>query len=449
MLKKLLNPPVKDICPNCGQACEITDVLCPKCGKNLDELFEQLPDLQVPLFSFVKFIKKLFVILIGILIPIATARLAVAIPLTYGSIYDSGSFIQWHSLGSPPEKVTKILGFCDYAVCVQMDSQKIYRVSASNCNESPQPCWEQLEQPVIEEPPFESCWFKFADKNPPQHVIQIIKTNECSTGGAIQANHALLVDGNIWVWEHTVTDLQGSPWSLLAIPVAILSFIVGVVVSLIYTPIIWKKMGNDDAINNSQNSVTSTGVYVPPSKKILFAAIYVLLIGAVFCATSYVKNTKAYLDPYSQFRKMEIQALPQFDRLNEKTYQELPEPPSSFKFPEKTSYGIDSRWHMGRWMTISYIGPKESEDEFFEYYGTYLLNKNWMLLEEKNDGQIQEVLYYKETSCIRLSTSAARPGVYFIGIWQDFESQPFISIAPSHDVLGSYLSDSWIIAKCP
>jgi hypothetical protein len=44
MLKKLLNPTVKDICPNCGTACATTDVLCPRCEQNLDELFEQLPD---------------------------------------------------------------------------------------------------------------------------------------------------------------------------------------------------------------------------------------------------------------------------------------------------------------------------------------------------------------------------------------------------------------------
>jgi hypothetical protein len=43
MLKKLLNPTVKDVCPNCGKACATTDVLCPNCGENLDALFEQLP----------------------------------------------------------------------------------------------------------------------------------------------------------------------------------------------------------------------------------------------------------------------------------------------------------------------------------------------------------------------------------------------------------------------
>ena len=48
MFKNWLNPKVEDICPNCGQACVTTDVLCPNCGKNLDELFEQLPDSVTP-----------------------------------------------------------------------------------------------------------------------------------------------------------------------------------------------------------------------------------------------------------------------------------------------------------------------------------------------------------------------------------------------------------------
>jgi len=46
-LKKLFYPQVQDICPNCGEACAITDVLCPKCGKNLDELFENLSNSDV------------------------------------------------------------------------------------------------------------------------------------------------------------------------------------------------------------------------------------------------------------------------------------------------------------------------------------------------------------------------------------------------------------------
>ena len=46
MLKKLFSPEVHDICPNCGESCATSAIVCPKCGKNLDELFEQLPDLE-------------------------------------------------------------------------------------------------------------------------------------------------------------------------------------------------------------------------------------------------------------------------------------------------------------------------------------------------------------------------------------------------------------------
>ena len=44
MLKKSSAPKKEDICPNCGTACFASDVLCSHCGKNLDDLFEQLPD---------------------------------------------------------------------------------------------------------------------------------------------------------------------------------------------------------------------------------------------------------------------------------------------------------------------------------------------------------------------------------------------------------------------
>jgi len=56
MLKQLFSPEVHDICPNCGEACAIADVLCPKCGKNLDELFEQLPDSGAPSVAIPKWI---------------------------------------------------------------------------------------------------------------------------------------------------------------------------------------------------------------------------------------------------------------------------------------------------------------------------------------------------------------------------------------------------------
>jgi hypothetical protein len=46
MLKKLFSLEDHDICPNCGESCATSAILCPSCGLNLDELFEQLPDLE-------------------------------------------------------------------------------------------------------------------------------------------------------------------------------------------------------------------------------------------------------------------------------------------------------------------------------------------------------------------------------------------------------------------
>lgn len=54
MLNKLFGPTKEDICPNCGIACFETDVLCPHCGKNLDELFEQLPDEEITTKPFIR-----------------------------------------------------------------------------------------------------------------------------------------------------------------------------------------------------------------------------------------------------------------------------------------------------------------------------------------------------------------------------------------------------------
>jgi hypothetical protein len=182
------------------------------------------------------------------------------------------------------------------------------------------------------------------------------------------------------------------------------------------------------------------------TKIIILSIIFALLVSALFIyLTVYLPFKKTYIDPYEQFREMELQALPQFDSLNEQIYQELPEPLADFEFLEKTSYGIENAWYIGRWMMVSFRGKENTEDEFFEYYGTNLLNNNWSLRRE-DEFQLRSASYYKGTSCVELSVNQPR---YFIRIWQDFEDQPFVSEMPSASVLGSHLYDSWIIATCP
>jgi hypothetical protein len=82
MFKKLSALKKEDICPNCGTACFATDVLCPKCGENLDELFEQLPDLVesynifrvvYKYLSFLTWLTPLLIILSPLIVSLVTA----------------------------------------------------------------------------------------------------------------------------------------------------------------------------------------------------------------------------------------------------------------------------------------------------------------------------------------------------------------------------------------
>jgi hypothetical protein len=181
--------------------------------------------------------------------------------------------------------------------------------------------------------------------------------------------------------------------------------------------------------------------------KIITLSIFFILLVLVLvaCLAIYLPYKKTYIEPYEQFREMEFDALPQFDKLNEQTYQELPEPPAGFEILEKKSYGIEYAWHIGRWMVISFQGKENAEDAFFEYYGTHLLNNNWSLLPEDNV-QFRFPTYYKEFSCVELYVDQSQ---YLIRLWHDFEHQPFVSEIPSSNVLGFHLYDEWIIATCP
>lgn len=191
---------------------------------------------------FIKYAKGLVVITIGILIPLAFTFLSLYVLFFIGDLHTNGTFLNWHSIGSPPEKVIKIVGICEDEACVETQNKKFYMFNSYHCNEAAiQSCWEQVDSILVEEPQMIDCWYKFPTKNPPRNTVQSIVTNDCGSGGASQANYALLKDGSIWAWEKSTTDLQGVIWVLWAIPVTIISLIVGSIIALKFTPAIWRK----------------------------------------------------------------------------------------------------------------------------------------------------------------------------------------------------------------
>jgi hypothetical protein len=128
MLKKLFSPKFYDICPNCGEACATSAILCPKCGKNLDELFEQLPDLEsthkpswpIRILGIVNTIKAKYLPLVGLLIFIV---FIVSIRVHLINFYDT----------TPPQDViitverTMCFGFCPaYRLSIYGNGKVVY-----------------------------------------------------------------------------------------------------------------------------------------------------------------------------------------------------------------------------------------------------------------------------------------------------------------------------------
>ena len=189
-----------------------------------------------------KFTKGVIVFVIGLLIPITCTLITVLIMFFIGNLYSNSTFVKWHSLGSPPEKIIKIAGLCEEEVCVETESNNVYMFNSYICGEEvAQSCWEQVDAMLIEEPEVVSCWYEFPVKSLPPTTIQSIVTNDCGSGGASQTNYALLNDGSIWVWDSSTTDLQGTGLFILAFPFGAISFIIGSIIALHNIPAAWRK----------------------------------------------------------------------------------------------------------------------------------------------------------------------------------------------------------------
>jgi hypothetical protein len=130
MLKKLFSPEVHDICPNCGEACAITDILCPKCGKNLDELFEQLSDSGMSSVTIPKWLifpaeakrsrvwrvlnSLILIITLGVPWEVVYSDILPSKPFTV-----SGLVVLFHSVPSIPNDLSYILRL-DCLFCVSL-----------------------------------------------------------------------------------------------------------------------------------------------------------------------------------------------------------------------------------------------------------------------------------------------------------------------------------------
>jgi hypothetical protein len=179
------------------------------------------------------------------LVLILTPILLFILGIVYGVITSSGRLTFWRSLGSPSEKVSKILGLSSYDIFVETESGKIYKVNFYSCKWGSTSCWTETELPEISEPVYnQSCWYDFVVSNPPGTAIQTIRTKDCSSGGVWQTNLALMADSKIRIWSHDVSDLEPGLWIYYGGRFAIIGFIVTViVVTVLQSEHIYKYFG--------------------------------------------------------------------------------------------------------------------------------------------------------------------------------------------------------------
>ena len=117
----------------------------------------------------------------------------------------------WRRLSVPPAQVVQILGFCERQLCVKTADGKQYQYTAIDCNQSAnKSCWSEVTAAEIEPtiPHLSNpCMYEFQIPSPPPDTIQMLGVKACGSGGDYYESYALLEDGSVWKWDHSISDL--------------------------------------------------------------------------------------------------------------------------------------------------------------------------------------------------------------------------------------------------
>jgi hypothetical protein len=154
---------------------------------------------------------------------------------------------EWQSLGKPPAPAIQILGLCEGVICVKSSDGRSYRRNTVDCDELANNCWLEVSSDNSELPSpriYNRCMYEFKIPDPPANTIQIIGVKECGSGGDIYQSFALLEDGSIWAWNHSIYDLAGLVILLQVFLAALIGLVVGLVIAVILFRIVWPRLGD-------------------------------------------------------------------------------------------------------------------------------------------------------------------------------------------------------------
>jgi hypothetical protein len=179
------------------------------------------------------------------------------------------------------------------------------------------------------------------------------------------------------------------------------------------------------------------------------------LVIVLFCALAlmiYLWFQFGVVRPYNLFRVAEVEAIPEFDKLNESVSNSLPMLPEGVSLIRESSGGIDAPVGLhGRYLYLSFKSSTPAQSNAIRTdYRTYLLNHGWseVKLNVSSDSYLDR--YFHETSCIELDTySIDLTGEFKITIWHDFKSQSFSPAIPNELFMGFFEVGKTSFAECP
>ena len=149
-----------------------------------------------------------------------------------------GLFVQWHSLGIPPEKAKKIVAADYVEVFVATENGSLFRFKAQNwiwSGAAPIGSWIPATNPQVEEvEEFKKC-NNIAPFAPPipANIIDFVQFGYCPEP-IIDVRYAVLDDGSVMRWSTP----DGIGVAIVAIPIGIGA---GIVVGLLLAIIVWRR----------------------------------------------------------------------------------------------------------------------------------------------------------------------------------------------------------------
>lgn len=199
--------------------------------------------------------KKIASITLIILIPIIGALVGGLVGMSRGvnSIQPTEG---WQSLGMPENKPIQLLGLCEKSICVETQDGRRYRYNSNTCSSTvTKACWSEIASTEIEliiPQIYNPCLYEIRIPSPPLEMIQILGAKICGSGGDWYGYYALLEDGSVWKWEHSISDLAPLAALELIIQGSVIGLVVGILILMVLArfTLKWLRLSDAQASSN-------------------------------------------------------------------------------------------------------------------------------------------------------------------------------------------------------